>query len=78
MTVLFNITGVGDTTFSYVVPLQPDVQTYNSTNSDTSFETTSTTASGPITRVTMLDNGPNYEVMPGIITITTDNGAGTS
>ena len=72
----FNITGVGDTTFSYVVPLQPDVQTYNSTNSDTSFETTSTTASGPITRVTMLDNGANYEVMPGIATITTDNGAG--
>ena len=69
------ISGVGTTTFSYVVSEQPDVQTYDVENSVTTYETTSSSAEGGISRVTMLDNGANYEILPGIGTITTDSGA---
>ena len=73
---VYNLTGVGDTTFSYNISETPDVQTYNIENAVSEYETSSVTASGPISRVSILDQGANYEVIPGISTITTDNGSG--
>ena len=71
-----SITGVGDTTFSYNIQFIPDVPTYNVTNSVSTYETTSSNAYGPISRISMLDNGANYEVLPGISTVSTDIGSG--
>jgi len=72
----YNINGIGSTTFSYNVSLEPDVSTYNIENSVTTYETTSSTALGPISRISMLDNGSNYDIIPGINTVTTSHGSG--
>ena len=71
------VTGVGSTTFKYNVSQEPDVQTYNIENSVTTYETTSVTAFGPINRISMLDNGANYNIIPGINTVTTSHGTGS-
>ena len=76
MMVFTSLTGVGDTTFTYNIINTPDTALYNVTNSDTSFETTSPTSLGPISRIRLLINGANYEVIPGISTITTIHGKG--
>lgn len=73
---VYNISGIGSTTFSYNVSLEPDVSTYNIENSVTTYETTSSTALGPISRISMLDNGSNYDIVPGINTVTTTHGGG--
>ena len=73
---LYTLTGVGDTTFTYNISETPDVQTYNVENAVSEYETTSVTAVGPISRVSILDQGANYEVIPGISTIISDNGTG--
>ena len=73
---LYTLTGVGDTTFSYNVSETPDVQLYNVENAISEYETTSLTALGPISRVNILDQGANYEVIPGISTILSDTGSG--
>jgi len=73
---LYTLTGVGDTTFTYNISETPDVQLYNVENAISEYETTSLTASGPISRVNLLDQGANYEVIPGISTIISDNGSG--
>ena len=70
------LSGIGTTTFSYNIPEEPDVSTYNVENSVTTYETTSSTAVGPISRISMSDNGINYDVIPGINTITTTQGTG--
>ena len=74
---IFNVAGIGSTTFTYNLSEIPDVNEYNITNSLTTYETTSTTASGPISRITMLDQGANYETIPGISTVATDHGTGS-
>ena len=54
---VYTLSGIGTTTFSYSIPEEPDVATYNVENSVTTYETTSSTALGPISRISMLDNG---------------------
>ena len=71
------LSGIGTTTFSYNVSLEPDVTTYNIENSVTTYETTSSTALGPISRISMVDNGSNYDIVPGINTVTTTHGVGS-
>ena len=73
---VYSLSGIGTTTFSYNVSLEPDVTTYNIENSVTTYETTSSTALGPISRISMLDNGSNYDIIPGINTVTTTHGGG--
>ena len=71
------LSGIGTTTFSYNISLEPDVSTYNVENSVTTYETTSSTALGPISRISMLDNGSNYDIIPSIDTVTTTHGSGS-
>ena len=70
---LHAIAGVGDTTFTYNTFGSPDVGLYNLTNSKATYETTSLTAFGPISRIDLVDKG-NYESVPGISTVITQLG----
>jgi len=73
----YSLSGIGSTTFSYIVSGEPENNYYDITNSVTTYETTSSTALGPISRIVMLDQGANYETIPEVSTVTTDHGTGS-
>jgi len=70
------ISGIGSTTFSFNLSKIPDNIEYNKLNSDSTYQTDSENASGPISRIKIFDKGYQYQSLPGITTITSDKGSG--
>jgi hypothetical protein len=67
----YAISGVGSTSFTYIVDATPEVGGY--TNSVT-YTTTSKTATGPINTIRVTSGGSNYKFLPGINSVITDQG----
>jgi len=72
----YQIVGLGTTTFSYNVPVAPEATLYNTTNSNISYETSSTSASGSITQLKIYDGGRDYRTLPGITSVISGVGSG--
>ena len=70
----FSISGVGSTTFSYYLPEVPEVNSYTNIDSVIDYSTTSTQASGPISTIKITYDGYGYTKLPGISSITSENG----
>ena len=70
------IVGVGTTTFTFNIKKAPVKAGYGETNSSSTYETTSTTAVGPIKKVRISNPGFSYKNVPGISSITTTLGEG--
>ena len=64
------------TSFSYPVNTKDEITSYNSSQSQLSYITSSETAYGPISEVSVLNRGKNYLEIPGISTISSDIGTG--
>lgn len=73
---LFNVSGIGNTTFEYNIDKKPRVEVYGRSNSAAKYETDSKTANGPISKVTVTNTGYNYRTIPGITSVR--SGAGNS
>jgi hypothetical protein len=67
----YAISGVGSTSFTYIVDAIPEVSGY--TNNVT-YTTTSKTATGPINTIRVTSGGSNYKFLPGISSVITDQG----
>ena len=72
----YQIVGLGTTTFSYNVPVAPEVNSYNLTDSNSTYQTSSTSASGPITQLKIYDGGKDYKSLPGISSVISGVGSG--
>ena len=72
----FDVLADSDRTFTYNLQKYPEVATYNSSNATISYTTTSKTAYGPISFVSLADKGRGYKRLPGITTVTSDSGSG--
>ena len=70
----FNISGIGTTTFDYYLPETPEANSYNSNQAILEYKTTSTQAAGGISTVKITYGGYGYLKLPGITSITSDNG----
>ena len=71
---IFNVSGIGSTTFSYSIAKKPSVSSYNRTNSDPTYITSSLSALGPINRIEVGNDGYGYRSVPGVTTVTTVHG----
>ena len=71
-----NITGIGTTTFTFVVKKSPDVLSYGSTNSEPYYSTNSKSAYGPINNIRIIDSGFGYKLIPSISSIRSGFGTG--
>ena len=70
------VTGIGTTTFTFVVPKSPEVISYGSTNAESSYTTNSRTAYGAIDNVRIIDPGFGYRSIPSISSIRSGFGTG--
>jgi len=70
------VTGIGTTTFTFVVEKSPDVLSYGSTNSESYYSTNSKSAYGPINDVRIIDPGFSYKLIPSISSIRSGFGTG--
>ncbi|MFZ9376831.1 MAG: hypothetical protein ACO25K_06875, partial [Candidatus Fonsibacter ubiquis] len=62
--------GMGSTSsFEYISPIKPEVVSYSSTISNITYQTSSLTAFGPISEITITDPGKNYYSLPRITKI---------
>jgi len=73
---LVTLSGIGLTTFTYVVTDTPNIVSYGSTNCEASYSTPSTNAFGPINSVKIIDNGYGYKSVPSISSIRSGLGTG--
>ena len=59
------ITGIGSTTFSFVLPSQPEKDGYTKEEATTlKYNTSSTSAIGSINRIRIISKGRNYQNIP--------------
>ena len=71
------ITGIGSTTFSFVLPSQPEKDGYTKDESTVlKYNTSSLTASGSINRIRIISKGRNYQTIPVVTSIGSTNGVG--
>jgi hypothetical protein len=61
--------------FTYNLPEFPESVSYGSSTSSISYETTSSSASGPIAKFEIKNRGQNYYSLPGITTIVSVSGS---
>ena len=61
--------------FTYNLPTFPESVSYGSSTSSISYETTSSSASGPIAKFEIKNRGQNYYSLPGITTIVSVSGS---
>ena len=66
--------GMGSTNFNYQLEYLPEIQEYNTYNSEITYYTNSKTAFGGIDGVKLLSNGRRYRKLPGITSITSNYG----
>lgn len=70
------VTGIGSTSFSYLLSVKPEASAYISTNTSLSYNTTSSSAYGPIKNISVGNGGKYYSEIPGISEIVTGIGTG--
>ena len=71
------VTVASATTFTYSLNRTPENVSYGTTNATLSYITDCTHTDGTISSIEMLNSGENYRVLPGLTTVTTDNGFGS-
>ena len=69
-------TGIGSTTFTYLLNGEPEKVSYAATDGNFSYVTDSIKATGPIHSIDVIDRGNGYEALPGITSIKTEKGSG--
>ena len=65
----WDVSGIGTTSFSYNIPLTPDVTSYNKDNAKLYYETTSKTAEGAISEFRLKSGGALYKTAPRITSV---------
>ena len=71
------VTGIGTTnTFTFNISEYPEQSSYTSGTSNLYYETNSSTAYGPISKIDVLNGGNNYKFVPGVSTVTSSYGTG--
>ena len=70
------VSGVTSTAFTFNIKEVPEVGSYSYVQSDLSYITSSETAFGSIERITILDGGFGYEIVPKVSEIISDYGFG--
>ena len=71
------ITGIGSTTFSFVLPSQPEKDGYTKNEATTlKYNTSSTTAVGSIDKIRIISKGRNYQNIPVVTSIGSTLGVG--
>lgn len=71
------VVGLGTTnTFTFNLSEYPEVSSYNKTTSDLYYTTNSSSAYGPISKISIESKGNNYEFTPGISTVSSNYGSG--
>lgn len=73
---IHKVSGVGTNNFTYIIENSSEVVTYNSSNSIINYETDSKTDKGEIKSFDIKSKGLNYEKLPSISSITSDEGNG--
>jgi len=63
-------------TFTYNLEAYPEEISYTSENSEINYITDSVNVSGPINSVDIISGGYNFDILPGISSIITNNGIG--
>jgi hypothetical protein len=71
----YQISVASSSSFTYNLPLFPESVSYGSSTSSISYETTSSSASGPIAKFEIKNRGQNYYSLPGITTIVSVSGS---
>ena len=73
----YRITGIGSTTFSFVLPFQPEKDGYTKDEATTlKYATSSTSAIGAIDKIKIISNGRNYQSIPVVTSIGSTLGVG--
>ena len=73
----FTVTGIGSTTFSFVLPSQPEKDGYTKEEATTlKYNTSSLSASGSINSIRIISKGKNYQTIPVVTSIGSTNGVG--
>ena len=73
----YAITGIGSTTFSFVLPSQPEKDGYTKNEATTlEYNTSSTSAVGSINNVRIISKGRNYSSIPVVTSIGSTLGVG--
>ncbi len=73
----FIVTGIGSTTFSFNMSEQPEKDKYTTEEAvDLEYQTTSTTAQGPVKRLLMKSRGRGYTTIPIVTSIGSTAGVG--
>ena len=73
----FTITGIGTTTFTFVMPVQPERDGYTKDEAPTlKYVTNSTSAIGSIDKIRIISRGRNYENVPVVTSIGSTLGVG--
>ena len=68
-------TGIGSTTFRYLLNQKPEASSYQKTDGTFYYITKSKTASGPIETIKIKNSGRGYESLPGVSSIHTSKGS---
>lgn len=70
------VKSTGSSYFEYFLPTRPERTTYLKTNSSLSYNTSSYSTTGSISKVDVLSRDRKYRVLPGITTVTSKTGTG--
>ena len=70
------VSGIGSTTFQFTIFDVPESTLYTTSNSKSSYETSSKSALGEISKVDIINSGAGYKDVPGISTVISDFGYG--
>ena len=74
---IYEVVGVSSRTFDYNIPFDYDtIVSYGSTNSNIQYDTASSTAVGPISRVSSDNKGIGYKSLPGFSFVSSAKGSG--
>jgi hypothetical protein len=73
----FNITGIGSTTFSFNLPIEPEKDSYTVNEATTlKYSTIAKQVSGPIDKVQIISKGKGYDTIPVVTAIASTEGVG--
>lgn len=76
---VYNAFGIGSTTFNFNLNRSPELNEYNSSNTDVlRYSTTSRTAKGPINKTSIVSNINTYKEVPTFFDILTESGTGAN
>ena len=71
-----SISGIGTTTFTFTIFESPESTTYDNTNAIITYQTTSETATGSISKINITNSGIGYKTIPGISSVSSQYGSG--